>query len=132
MKDYIKAEVVEYRELDSYLQKGWEIFETTKTVFDNGESTLHYHIGLQARTKINNLKHIIQLYEEHGLKEELFKMIAEINGDNIEDYDQSPDGHRVKNEMVSFLEQYEAAVNDKQTKFFKKLSSEEIAERYGL
>lgn len=132
MKDFIRIEVVGANEVEQYLKKGWEIIETTKNVYEMGESTLNYHIGLTARSKVNELKRIIQLYEENGLKEELFKKVAQNNGHNIEDYDQSPDGHRFRNDTISFLEHYEEVVNDKTTKFYKKLTSEEIAERYNF
>jgi hypothetical protein len=129
MKDFIQIEIVHSNEIDKYLQKGWEIIETTKMVYDDGGSRLNYHIGFSARSKVNELKQILKIYEEYGFKEELFKKVAQSNGDNIDNYDESPSGHPVGNETVSFLEQYEATVNDKQTKFYKKLTPEEIAER---
>jgi hypothetical protein len=131
MKDFIQVEIVDINELDGYLQKGWELFETTKTVFEDGETSLNYHIGFSAKSKVNELKRIIKFYEDHGFKEELFKRVALNNGHDIDDYD-SRGGHPVKNDTISFLERYEAAVNNKQTKFYKKLTSEEIAERYNL
>lgn len=130
MKDYIQVEVVSSKEVDKFLKAGWELIETSKTIYDIGESELNYHVGYTARRKIDDLISVIKEYEKYGLKEELFKKVAETNGHNINDYDEGRDGHFVRNETVQFLEKYEAAVNNKNTMFYKKLTSEEIADKY--
>ena len=132
MNRYIKVEVCSANEVDKFLEKGWEIIETTKTHHDIGETTLNYHLGYPLTSKINDLKNIIHLYEKYDLKDELLKKVADYHGDNLDDYDFGGPGHYVNNDLTRFIEMYESSVNDKETKVYKKLSSEEIAERYGL
>lgn len=115
--------------VDSFLEKGYEIIETTKDIHPDGE-TLTYHLGYPMETHYQELKEIIDLYENHGLKEELFKKIGESIGENVSDYEDSPGGHKVNNELVKSLEKYERIVNRKNKKYSKKLTNEEIKAKY--
>jgi len=131
VKNYIIVDVVRDDKIDQYLKKGWEIIETTRTVYDNSESLLNYHIGYPIELKIRDLKIIIEAYEKYGFKEELYKKIAESNGHDLEEYDTFNGGNYVVNDTVNFMEEYEFSVNNNRIKYYKKLSQEELKNRYG-
>lgn len=114
--------------VDSFLEKGYEIIETTKDIYPDGE-TLTYHLGYAEETHYQELKEIIDLYEKYGLKEELFKKIGESIGENVSDYD-SHGGHTANNELVKSLEKYERVVNRKNKKYYKKLTQDEIESKF--
>ncbi|WP_150284171.1 hypothetical protein [Rummeliibacillus sp. TYF-LIM-RU47] len=128
MKEYSHVLTVSSEEVRSYVDRGWEIFETSKNAYPEGGVSTEFHIGYPLRKNYEELLKIIKLYEKHGFKEELGQKVFD---DSIDNYDTGREGHHVNNDMTSFLENYDMNVNGYVTKYYKKLSSEEIEEKYG-
>lgn len=132
MKSYKHLEEVTISEIDKYLSIGYEIVETEKRVFEDGEERVYYHVGYPLETQFKELKDVISLYEQYGLKELLFSKIAESIGEVINDYDDR-NGHVVSNEVTKNLSLYERAVNENpRVKYYKKYTSEEIELKFNL
>lgn len=131
MKEYSQVITVSSSEVEVYVDKGWEIFETSKQAYVEGDVTTVFHIGYPLRKNYEELLKIVKLYEKYGFKEELGQKIAELLDDNLENYDTGREGHYVNNEITSFLQNYDLNVNGSVQKYYKKLTQEEIEERYG-
>ena len=123
MKDYIRLEVLGSGDsVDKYLSNGWEIIDTTKSAYPEGDTFVNYHLGLPAKVAMDNLLLIISEYERHGLKEKLFEAIAKQYDDNVDDYD--TDGfHSTKNELTNFMQTYEDVVNNKKVTYHNRKES---------
>lgn len=118
MNDYRRVKTVKAPELDSYLADGWEVIDITKTQLGSDDTSLTYHIGLTSRTLVQKLRGIIQDYERFGLKEELFKKVAESKGRNIDDYADNGGWWGV-DEVSEYLNEYESLVHDRKTEYGK-------------
>lgn len=120
MNDFIKIVTVNNREVDRYLKDGWEIIDTTKEGYGDGGFFLKYHLGLSTRTMVMKLKEVIYSYEEHGFKEQLFKKVAESNGEDYSLYSNSiSNGYISKDATISFMENYEKDIHDKKISYYK-------------
>jgi hypothetical protein len=128
MKEYIRLELVGSGEVHKYLEDGWEIVETAKQSFPDGETRVDYHIGLPARVMVDKLMTVIRDYEEHGLKEKLFVGVAENFGENASEYEAGA-GHSTPSKTARYMETYEKTVNDKNVNVRKKYTQEELQER---
>ena len=123
MKDYIRLEILASGDsVDQYLSKGWEIIDTTKSAFPEGDTFVKYHLGLPSKVLMDNLLSIIKEYERHGLKELLFESIAKQNDDNVNDYDTNG-FHSTKNELTNFMQTYEDVVNNKKVTYSNRKES---------
>lgn len=120
MTDYVRVEVVGSGDkVDKYLNEGWEIIETTKSAYPEGDTFLSYHIGLPAKVLLDNLLEIIHEYEKRGFKDKLFQAVAEENGEKIDDYETSG-FFNVSTASTDFMEGYEKVVNNKRVSYFKR------------
>ncbi|MCY9097634.1 hypothetical protein MOE49_00810 [Bacillus inaquosorum] len=128
MNEYIRVDMVNSGQVDKYLNDGWEIIETAKRSYPDGETTVEYHIGLPARVMVENLLSVIKDYESLGLKEKLFEGIAEGFGETASDYEIGM-GHTTSSNTARYMEEYERIVNNKIVKVFRKYTQEELKER---
>ncbi|MED4370741.1 hypothetical protein ACGYLS_20880 [Bacillus subtilis] len=128
MNEYIRVDLVNPGKVDKYLSDGWEIIETAKHSYPDGETTVDYHIGLPARVMVENLLSIIKDYESLGLKEKLFEGIAEGFGETASDYGTGR-GHATSSKTARYMEEYERIVNNKIVNVFRKHTQEELKEQ---
>lgn len=128
MKEYIRLELVGSGEVHKYLEDGWEIVETAKQSYPEGETRVDYHIGLPARVMVDRLMTVIRDYEEQGLKEKLFEGVAESFDENASDYETGA-GHPTSSKTARYMETYEKTVNDINVTVRKKFTQEELRER---
>ncbi|MFJ7839898.1 hypothetical protein ACIQXG_10485 [Lysinibacillus sphaericus] len=108
MSQYYKIEVVDARIVNSYLEKGWVLIDTTRELSSYGEISISYHMGYPINSYIADLKGIIDKYEELGLFEELKKRLCEKEGLDPRGLREESFyfGDRPKNEVVNFLNHY--------------------------
>lgn len=108
MSKYCRIQTMDANFVDSYLEKGWELIDTTKELSSFGETTITYHMGYPTNSYIADLKGIIGKYEELGLFEELKKRLCEKEGINIQGLREESFylGNHPKNEAVNFLNHY--------------------------
>ncbi|PFO03738.1 hypothetical protein COJ85_13930 [Bacillus sp. AFS076308] len=128
MNDYIRVDVVGAGLVDRYLKDGWEIVETAKQSYPDGETKVDYHIGLPARVLVDKLTAIIKDYEAHGLNEQLFDGVAKGFDENASDYETGM-GHATSSKTARYMENYEMIVNNKEVVVNRKYTQEELAER---
>lgn len=122
MGDYVRTDTVNAGRVNSFLENGWEVIETTKSQYD--ESTeLTYHVGLPSRVLMNQLIGIIKEYEKHGLKEKLFENVAKEFGEDMQEYGSS--GYRTSDKTPMYMERYEKVVNNVNKTFYKDRTSDE-------
>lgn len=112
MKEYIEITTCYPQEINKKLSEGWEIIDTTKDSSDYSESII-YHLGYPASARIAELIKLLKLYENHGLKEELFKKIALDNNEESEEFiiGSSFDNY---SPTAEFMTNYEKIVNNYQ------------------
>ncbi|MBT2627193.1 hypothetical protein J7I81_17860 [Bacillus sp. ISL-32] len=106
MKQYMKLKETDYvSTVNELLSKGWELVETVKGYgADFGEKTW-YVLGYPYESKVKDLTSIIEDYERHGFKSELFKKVAE---ENEESYRDILDGKASsKSKTVEYMTDYE-------------------------
>lgn len=118
---FVKIYTVSGREVQRYLDDGWELIDTTKELIGPSETQIIHHIGYPAKRKIDDLLKIINEYEKRGLKQKLFELVAEENGDNIEDI--SLNGGRVmegKSKTAKFMSWHDSTVLGKQVTYYEK------------
>ena len=121
MGDYIRIDTVNAGRVNSFLEDGWEVIETTKTHY--GDSTeLNYHVGLPSKVLVNELIAIIKDFEKHGLKEKLFENVAKEFGEDIQEYSSS--GYRTSDKTPLYMERYEKIVNNANKTFYKDKGSD--------
>ncbi|MGE8034823.1 hypothetical protein [Lysinibacillus sp. NPDC093692] len=115
MSQYYKIEVVSARFVNSYLEKGWVLIDTTRELSSFGEITITYHMGYPTNSYIADLKGIIEKYEELGLFEELKKRLCEKEGINFQGLREESLylGNHPKNETVNFLNHYVNVLKNK-------------------
>jgi hypothetical protein len=72
------------KEVNGFISEGWELIDKEKSVdhYTNGEN-VKYILGFSYQKRVDELVEIIDAFEKYGLKEDLFKKIAE---ENDEDY----------------------------------------------
>lgn len=125
MKEYLKVDVVGSGQVDKYLKDGWEIIETVKQSYSDGETRVEYHIGLPAKVMVKKLTAIIRDYEKQDLKEKLFEGVAESFGENASDYE-TGFGQTTNGKTARYIENYEKIVNDKIINVYKKYAEDEF------
>ncbi|ULH21323.1 hypothetical protein ACSYG7_13620 [Bacillus velezensis] len=112
MKEYVKIiELSHMENVNRYIQEGWEVIDTLKRNIMHEEEVLNYVIGYPIKKRVEDLKEIIKAYEEKGLKEELFKGIAEDNGENYTEIHEG--AYQKQNETSKFMNKYEKALDSK-------------------
>ncbi len=131
MKEYIRVDLCGSGQVDKYLQDGWEIIETAKQSYPDGETKVDYHIGLPAKVMVDKLLSVIKDYEAQGLKETLFEGIAEGFGENASDYETGM-GHATPSKTARYMENYERIVNNQIVTVRKKYTQEELNAEYGF
>lgn len=112
MNDYLRVKVAKANTVDKYLTDGWEIIEVTKEwTGDSAEgTTLKYHMGLSARKLVEKYEAIVKDYESNGLKEQLFKKIAESNGKDINNYELNS-WYNGNDETAKYMTNYDRIVD---------------------
>jgi hypothetical protein len=128
MNEYIRVDLVNSGQVDKYLSNGWEIIETAKQSYPDGETTVDYHIGLPARVMVEKLLSVIKDYESLGLKEKLFEGIAEGFEETASDYETGM-GVATPSRTARYMENYERIVNNKIVTVYRKYTQEELKER---
>lgn len=120
MEGYSKVQIVDGKNVNEYLSKGWVIIATVKEDYGDGITTLlKYHLGYPFSKHLEELVDVVKEYEKLGFKEQLFKMKAEELGEDLEEYEET--GYPpTDNELTDFLKKYEFAVNDKKVSYYKK------------
>ncbi|WP_107838977.1 hypothetical protein [Metasolibacillus meyeri] len=131
MKEYSRVTTVSARELDKYIDKGWEVLETSKHGGDFGDVTTTFHIGYPLRKNYEELLKIVQSYEQHGFKEELGRKVLNLVNDDFDNYETSGRGLSVSNEITAYLENHDLQVLGYSRAYYKKLTQEELQEKYG-
>jgi hypothetical protein len=127
MKEYIRVDLCGSGQVDKYLQDGWEIIETAKQSYPDGETKVDYHIGLPAKVLVDKLTAIIRDYESLGLKGNLFEGVAKGFDENASDYE-TGGGHQTPSKTARYMENYERIVNNQIVTVFKKYTQEELRE----
>ncbi|MCQ6268864.1 hypothetical protein M1K46_25245 [Fictibacillus sp. WQ 8-8] len=128
MREYVRFDQVrDQSALHKLQQQGWEVFDTAKVRVDGIDEQIWYHVGLPYKTYVKQLQEIITAYEEAGLKEELFKKIAEKNG---EEYDDFEEGHGYFQQgtqlpTAKFMTSYDRVVKGSSAVFASKENKEE-------
>lgn len=122
MKEYIQYGKAWQRNINEYIEKGWEVIETTKDAEQHGSTDIVYHLGYPASKRIEELLGLLKKYEQFGLKDELFKQVAESNGDDIKDYVKGK-GFYESDETAKFLSYYEKLVHKDEEGYRPKNSS---------
>ncbi|MDL5141142.1 hypothetical protein [Bacillus atrophaeus] len=112
MKQYMELKETDYvSTVNELLSKGWELVETVKGYgADFGQKT-SYVLGYPYESKVKDLTSIIEDYERHGFKSELFKKIAEENGDNYTDILDGKASSKAK--TVEYITEYEQTLDRK-------------------
>lgn len=123
MTDYVRVfETSEEREANKYIDKGWDLIDTSKRSSFNGEggysSYTQYTLGLSAKEYSNKLFDIIREYEKYGLKDELFGRVANEMDDRIDDY-RPTSGLGVVTPLAGYMSNYEEIVNDRSISFYR-------------
>ncbi|MDM5229912.1 DUF3775 domain-containing protein [Lysinibacillus pakistanensis] len=115
MSQYYKIEVVGARFVNSYLEKGWVLIDTTRELSSYGEISVSYHMGYPINSYIADLKGIIDKYEELELFEELKKRLCEKEGLDPQGLREESFylGNHPKNETVNFLNNYVNVLKNK-------------------
>ncbi|OXS76398.1 hypothetical protein B1B04_05340 [Lysinibacillus sp. KCTC 33748] len=115
MSQYYKIEVVSARFVNSYLEKGWVLIDTTRELSSYGEISVSYHMGYPINSYIADLKGIIDKYEELELFEELKKRLCEKEGLDPQGLREESFylGNHPKNETVNFLNNYVNVLKNK-------------------
>jgi hypothetical protein len=131
MKEYIRVDLYGSGQVDKYLQDGWEIIETAKQSYPDGETKVDYHIGLPAKVLVDKLTSFIRDYESLGLKESLFEGVAKGFEENASDYETGA-GHATPSKTARYIENYEHIVNNKIVTVRKKYTQEELNAEYGF
>lgn len=112
LKEYVEIiELSHMQNVNRYIQEGWEVIDTLKRNIMHEEEVLNYVIGYPIKKRVEDLKEIIKAYEEKGLKEELFKGIAEDNGENYTEIHEG--SYQKQNETSKFMNKYEKALDSK-------------------
>lgn len=129
MKNYSSINVVTGSEINEYIQKGWEIIDTSRYSYDGGANNveLQYHIGYPLQRKYEELLSLVKLFEEHGFKEKLFEKIAESEGVNLQEFS-TKRGYTLDQtyEVVQFMVKYESIVNGKDNITFYRNSPSDL------
>jgi hypothetical protein len=128
MKEYIRVDLCGSGQVDKYLNDGWEIIETAKQSYPDGETKVDYHIGLPAKVLVDKLLSVIKDYEEQGLKERLFEGVAIGFDENASDYETGM-GHATPSKTARYMENYERIVNNQIVQVRKKFTQQELKER---
>lgn len=124
MKEYVRINVVGANEVDRFIQKGWEIVETSKEAYPEGDTFTKYHVGLPAKHLMNELLQIVKAYEKHDLKSKLYEAIANQSGEKVGDYEAS--SYSAGTELSNFMETYENVVNGRFVKYAKANDQDEF------
>ncbi|MEN8699606.1 hypothetical protein [Bacillus infantis] len=127
MIEYSRLEIVDAKEVDMYLNKGWQIIETSKSTYPEGDTLVKYHVGYPTSRFVDDLKSIIKEYENRGFKDKLFEEIATENSENINDYD-TRGFYTVRTPLTKFMENYELIVNNKTVHFYKEPAKKDYEE----
>ncbi|MDO7281724.1 hypothetical protein Q5W88_01065 [Shouchella clausii] len=135
MNQYVEVKEVRSKNMDRYLEQGWEIIDTTKTLVDLQETQLYYHIGYPLRKRLEDLEEVISIYEKRGLKERLFRDIAEEHGIDYDDITEeepifSFGPSSLNNELTRFMEKYEYMVRREKVQYRSKKSNDEQNKRF--
>lgn len=131
MKDYVKIKCVNANKVNDCLSQGWEVIETTKEWTGHGEETkLEYHVGLSASVLLEKYKKIVQDYEKYGYKEKLFESIAESNGKNIEDYEQTGGFIGIEDEVSRYMTNYNTVTDSGEREYTLTKDSKEKVEGF--
>ena len=119
---YTKIATASEKNVNDYLDKGWKLLDTTKSAYDSSgnDTSITYHLGYPVENRISDLLAIIKLYEENGLKEELFSKLAMESGIDLNDYSNGGFGWKVNHPTLELLTQYEKVVNDKDVEYYSK------------
>ncbi|MGE7950853.1 hypothetical protein [Lysinibacillus xylanilyticus] len=119
MSQYYKIEVVGARFVNSYLEEGWVLIDTTRELSSYGEISVSYHMGYPINSYISDLKRIIDKYEELDLFEELKKRLCEKEGLDPQGLREGSFylGESPKNEAVNFLNHYVNVLKNKKGNF---------------
>lgn len=128
MKEYVRIDTVGEGEVESFLADGWEIIETTKDLFDHETTRIRYHVGLSARTLLEKYKSIIDDYERFGFKDELFRKIAEENGEDITKYSSS--GKTTNDKTPMYMEKYYKVIHNQIKHFYEEYTQKEIEDNF--
>ncbi len=119
MKDYYQIrEVSDVEILNACIKDGWEIIDSYSTGGD-----LRYHVGLTKDTVIENLRKVISMYEEHGMKDMLLKKVGESLGDDINDYEETTFQPSL-NPLAQMVKFYEQWVNEEDVMLKRKPGKE--------
>ena len=119
MREYFKVTSVSERELNKYLDKGWEVIETVKSKEDYGEY-VNYHIGFPLRAAFEISKGILKAYEKYELKPQLLQAEAEKIGEDLSEYETFT-GQDADNSLVELLEQMDFILTRKDNpKYYKR------------
>jgi hypothetical protein len=118
MVEYSRFEIVDAKEVDWYLSKGWQIIDSSKSAFPEGDIFVKYHIGYPTSRLVEDLTSIIREYEKRGFKEKLFDVVAAENSENVDDYE-TTGFYDVQTPLTKFMVSYEEKVNNKKVKFYK-------------
>lgn len=119
MVEYIRTATVSSDTIDLFLKDGWEFLETTKESADGNEQII-YHIGLPARVLVHQLIEILSVYENFGLKEELFKCILDLNMEVKKNMTPDSDQSLITTEHTHFISKYESIVYGRNPYFIRK------------
>lgn len=120
--NYVNIECVNERGVQQYLDKGWEIIEVTKEIAGPNETILKYHIGYSATKRIADLLGIIEEYENRGLKDQLFEMVAEENGEKADDFIAA--GGLSSSPTAKFFSKYDSLVKNRNVYYSEKRMTE--------
>ena len=121
MKQYLKIRVhTEINRVNTLLEEGWELIETSKVQFPDGGEGVEYHLGLPAETRIKQLMEIIRTYEKYGFKSALIHDFAQSKKEDLLSYTTEPELYMPETSVTRFLTLYEEAVNGKTVKYYKR------------
>lgn len=107
MEEFIKIiEIRKIEEVNKFLNNGWVLIDKVETgsIYDNDKFT--FCLGLPVRLQLKKLEVLLAAYEKVGLKEELFKKIAEKHNESINDYEFSTYLNAEYGELGKFMTDY--------------------------
>lgn len=125
MADYIKVfRTSDEKEVNEYINKGWEIINTGKVVQIEGSEYLRYNLGYPAKAQLAKLTAIIKEYEKYGLKEILFEKVAAENDESLDEYE-SDGVYPSTTPLTEYMSNYEEVVNDEKVSYYSKQVKEQ-------
>ncbi|WP_339193047.1 hypothetical protein [Paenibacillus sp. FSL W8-1287] len=120
--NFVKIDTVGDHAIQQYLDKGWVIIETTVSSVPP-ETQIKYHIGYPESKKIEDLLEVIKEYEKRGLNQKLFELVAEENGEKLENIGTSG-GFPSNNKTAKFMSWHDTTVKNERVTYYEKFDAD--------